>query len=193
LSDPPWIGKAQDHLLSHLQIFGQSFTTHSDIRIRKEIVNICSGLVKFCSKTALSNLHLLLFEIISTLSVDEDLEIRREGRKCVRKLLQIFTQNQKVRLSEKDCFDGGIILRPLVEQLQLKIFGLSEKFSIRTKIFDEFELTRDLANFSGSLYLLKEVEDSSGFFYSETYVGKLAEAILNLVPTLQNFCLHQIL
>ena len=72
LSDTKWIGKAQDHLMSHLQIFGRSFSTHSNILVREEMLQVCTDLVEFCSKHSLSNLNSLLVEILASLTVDED-------------------------------------------------------------------------------------------------------------------------
>lgn len=168
LSDPRWVGKAQDHLLSHLQIFERSFTTSPGLRIRKQVVQISSDLLKFCFKAALPNLLLLVAEMLSVLSVDQDPDVRRDSREGLRKLTEIY--------SEKP----GSSSEPLVDQVQQKVFNLTEKFSLRTSFFDEFELIRDLSNLNGALYLLKQIEPSTTFFFSETYVAKLVDAILNL-------------
>jgi len=153
-----WIGKAQDHLMSHLQIFGRSFSTNSNISVREELVRICSDLVEFCSKQSLANLDSLLIEILSSLTVDADSDlIRTKSQKSLRKLLEIFTEKQKVRMSDSD---ESTLLRPIVEQAQLEIFNLSEKLSIRTKIFEDFQLDRDLTKLNGFLALLKLVEHS---------------------------------
>jgi hypothetical protein len=43
---------------------------------------------------------------------------------------------------------------------QVEIFDLSEKLSLRSKPFDEFQLSRDLSKLNGNLVLLKEVEQA---------------------------------
>lgn len=173
LSDQTWMGKAQDHLMTHLQIFGQSFAAHSNVQLRKETFLICSDLVEFCSKDSLTNLHSLLFDILSTLSVDEESdEIRTKSRNSLRKLLDIFTEKQKDRMTEIDFVGQTNLLRPLVEQCQLEIFNLSEKFSVQAKTYDEFELNRGLAKLSGHLLLLKEIEESRCLFNSSKFGQK---------------------
>jgi hypothetical protein len=98
LSDTTWIGKAQDHLLSHLQIFGRSFSTHSKLSVREEMLQVCVDLVEFCSKNSLSNLNSILVEILASLTVDdESAEIRQKSRKCLQKLLENFVEKCKIR------------------------------------------------------------------------------------------------
>ena len=96
LSDTKWIGKAQDHLMSHLQIFGRSFSTHSNILVREEMLQVCTDLVEFCSQHSLSNLNSLLVEILASLTVDEDsAAVCEKSRKCLRKLLNIFVEKRR--------------------------------------------------------------------------------------------------
>ena len=118
LSDTKWIGKAQDHLMSHVQIFGRSFSTHSNIFVREELLRLCSDLVDFCSTEALPNLHSLLIEILSGLAVDQDsVIIRDNSKKCLRKLLIIFAEKQKARIVDPILDDESSLLRPVAEQV----------------------------------------------------------------------------
>jgi len=120
LSDTTWIGKAQDHLMSHVQIFGRSFSTHSNILILEELLRLCSDLIENCSTEALTNLHSLLIEILSALAVDQDSDILRDNsKKCLRKLLQIFTEKQKARIVDQILVDESSLLRPVAEQVLL--------------------------------------------------------------------------
>lgn len=205
LSDKTWLGRSQDHLLSHVQIFAQSYSTHSDIRVRDEIQRLCGDLVRDCSENSLVPLRPILIETLSLMTVDPDSNrIRRESKIHLRLLLSLVAGKQRTELDVEnveqqmsklgtknieqtkepianEMIENENLLMPVAEQAQVSIFNLCERFSNPSKVFtDAFQLERDLSKLNGFLVLLKEVENSSLFFHSETYTGEMMEALANL-------------
>ena len=50
LNDPQWLGKAQDHLYQHMQIFA-SMTVQNELKIREALLGLCTALQQLSWET----------------------------------------------------------------------------------------------------------------------------------------------
>lgn len=167
-TDPKMIQAARDHLFNHLSVFGELVFNCKDLSIRKDYLNVCIVLIDHCGKIALVNCRTLLIEHLSSLAADQNCKETAED--TLKKFLGEI-KNDKSIISADSLTDNP--LQCVADQAQMEIFDLCEK--CRRKV-DGFTLIKLL----GYLNLLKEVEDYSIFFQSETYLGKLMETILGL-------------
>lgn len=166
-SDSKTTQAAKDHLFNHISVFGQLIFNTKDHSIRKDYLEVCIMLVENCARRALVGSRKLLLEHLSSLTVDQYCE--RRAKLALRKLLTIIEEDRPISMESN--FDSP--LQEVAEQAQVGVFELCEKCS---KKVDGLSLYRLL----GYLSLLKEVEEFTLFFQSETYLGKLMETILKL-------------
>jgi hypothetical protein len=129
--------------------------------------------------------------------VDEDSsELATRAEKCLHVLLHIkeVTTNKSSMLAikqEQQSNKFGSIqeseFSAVVEQTQTKLFEVCESLLTTTSsLYEELELNLGLSKLHGFLVLLKNIESSSLFFHSETYLGKLIDALLSVVSLEEN-------
>lgn len=172
LNDPKWVGMAQDHLMQHMQIFA-TMTMHQHGMIRRTLLCLCRGMLKDCPKT-LRNVRNIQVEILSVLCVDgESAEIRKESHETLLALLAIARAEEE---------GDDVKLTSIIDQAHSKLFELSQTLADPlSQSYEENQLQRLLACLHGYMVLLKTLEQSSIFFYSETYIGQLLDALVKVV------------
>ena len=158
------LGQAQDHLQQHLQVF-HSFANHERIQVRKAILRLCGRILCKCSGSMQPWFNLLI-ETLAVLSVDLESEtLSHDAEKCLEEYL----------VAKGNVDD-------VTRETQAKIHALSSEILSKTSILlNEKELYDKLCQLQGFLLILVKVESSSLFFYSETYVGRLLDALLEVV------------
>ena len=191
LRNTVWVGKAQDHLLQHLQLFTKyGFLTSEKLHMRNMMLLVCENTIKYCADS-LKCMGGLQIEILSCLSVDADsIELARQAERC----LETFLDTKRVRntsMKNNDTPSQKVLLNDelylVAEQAQTKLFEISESLLKSTScLYEEQQLDFQLAQLHGFLVLLKNVESSSLFFHSETYLGKLLDAMLSVVKLEEN-------
>ena len=178
LNDPKWVGKAQDHLYQHVQMF-VDMAVHPQSMIREALFDLCKALNKL-SWSALQNTRPLQVEILSMLCVDhESLDLQIKAQKVLDEML--------IRLKKEEAVSSSNKPHPswLVELAHRKVFTISETVSnpafTENLFHEEKTLEKHLASLHGFLTLLKAIEDSSLLLYSDTYIIQLLDALTFLV------------
>ena len=182
-----WVGKAQNHLLQHIQLLvNYNFITSDKWYLRNVMFLLCEATIQHCSKS-LKCFDSVQIDILAMLSVDdESFELAYRSESCLQRLLDNKQSGNRISAAlEKDEFGSSPSNTEMIsvaEQAQVKLFGICESLLASTSnLYEETELNIQLSQLHGFLVLLKNVESSCLFFRSETYVGKLLDALLSVV------------
>ena len=195
LQDVRWIGKAQDHLLTHLQLLSKyNFIVSEKFYLRNIMFLLCEATILNCSKS-LKCFNSLQIEILAVLSVDENsTDLARRSKMCLDSIINI-KMNRPCEPRERSQNHLDILEEPtendeilaIVEQTQSRIFEISDSIlSSSSGLYEETHLNHLLSQLNGFLVLLKNIEFSSLFFHSETYLGRLLNAILSIIAFEEN-------
>ena len=90
LRDLRWIGKAQDHLLTHLQLLSKyNFIVSEKFYLRNIMFLLCEATILNCSKS-LKCFNSLQIEMLAVLSVDENsTDLAWRSKSCFQRAMKI--------------------------------------------------------------------------------------------------------
>ena len=191
-----WIGKAQDHLLQHLQVLSKyNFIMSEKYYLRNVMYLLCEATLFHCSES-LKCFNSLQVEILAVLCVDENsAELAKRSEHCLSNLLhrkERKTSKHELNLnlpqsSEMLASVENTDMQEVVEQTQSRLFEISQSIiSSSSGLYDEVQLHQQLSQLNGFIVLLKNIESSCLFFHSETYLGQLLDAILSVISFEKN-------
>ena len=192
LRDDRWIGRAQDHLLQHLQLLTKcNFVVSEKFFLKNIMFLLCEATTFYCSKS-LKCFNSLQIEILAVLCVDESsAELAKRSEVCLEHIIE-SRREQSHRIGDlskcqmagsdgKTTIENSEILT-IVDQTQGRLFEISESLlSSSSELYGEDQLKHLLAQMNGFTVLLKTLESSCLFFHSETYLGRLLDALLTIV------------
>lgn len=157
--DKVWLGKAQDHLLTHLQVFSASgLATYPDPQVRQAILALAGDVSRLCSISLESSL-VPIMEMLSCLSVD----------------LQPASNTSTAAVGHlRDLLERRANLKKVaVEMAQSGVFETCDDLIVASGLNpgqdwldrDQERLHVKLAKLHGFLVLLKLVQDSRYSFF----------------------------
>lgn len=191
INNPTWLGKAQDHLVQHLEILrSHNFVTSEKLYLRNMVYLICEATSEFCKNT-LRCFNSLQIEILAGLCVDDEPDLAERANICMQHLINdkrpIFLSGAEENYLHLSNTLESNEIRNIVELAQSKLFDICDSIIQSTfGLYEEIELNQKLCLLHGFLVLLKNIEASSTFFHSETYLTKLLDALLLIVTLDEN-------